>query len=100
MSPTLLLLRRSVPRRLSIEPRPDQRFYASTYGRFLTPDPYQASAKGANNPSDPGSWNRYAYVNGDPVNLIDPSGMVASLPGAGRGVTPKTVVLLWAALVR
>src|SRR5437879_584324 len=36
----------------------DQRFYASTYGRFNTADPYRASA-GA---GDPGSWNRYAYV--------------------------------------
>jgi hypothetical protein len=25
---------------------------------------------------DPGSWNRYAYVEGDPVNRIDPEGLV------------------------
>jgi hypothetical protein len=25
-------------------------------------------------PADPGSWNRYAYVAGDPVNRVDPSG--------------------------
>jgi RHS repeat-associated protein len=49
----------------------DQRFYASTYGRFNTADPYQASA----GPSDPGSWNRYAYVEGDPVNAYDPRGL-------------------------
>ena len=24
--------------------------------------------------SDPGSWNKYAYVGGDPVNFIDPAG--------------------------
>lgn len=49
----------------------DQRFYASSYGRFNTADPYRASA-GA---GDPGSWNRYAYVGGDPVNVADPSGL-------------------------
>jgi RHS repeat-associated protein len=48
----------------------DQRYYASTYGRFNTPDRYQASA----GPSDPGSWNRYSYTRGDPVNRLDPSG--------------------------
>jgi len=49
----------------------DQRYYSSTYGRFLTSDPYRASG----GPSDPGSWNRYAYVQGDPVNLNDPEGL-------------------------
>ena len=43
----------------------DQRFYASTYGRFNTPDPYQ-SGSGSGTPGDPGSWNRYTYVEGDP----------------------------------
>ena len=50
----------------------DQRYYASSYGRFNTADPYQASA----GPSDPGSWNRYAYVEGDPVNANDPRGLM------------------------
>jgi hypothetical protein len=36
----------------------------------MTPDPYKASA-GA---SDPGNWNRYAYVGGDPVNRVDRAG--------------------------
>lgn len=53
----------------------DQRYYASTYGRFNTPDPYMAAAHGANNPKVPGSWNRYAYVQGDPVNTYDPLGL-------------------------
>jgi RHS repeat-associated protein len=55
----------------------DQRFYASSYGRFNTADPYAAggAAKGSvNNAGDPGSWNRYAYTGGDPVNRNDPSG--------------------------
>jgi hypothetical protein len=49
----------------------DQRFYASTYGRFLTPDRKRRSAKRRN----PQSWNRYAYVLGDPVNKNDPKGL-------------------------
>ncbi len=49
----------------------DQRFYASTYGRFNTPDPKRRSAHARN----PGSWNRYAYTLGDPVNGNDPTGL-------------------------
>jgi hypothetical protein len=49
----------------------DQRYYATGAGRFMTADPYRASA-GA---SDPGSWNRYTYVGGDPTNLRDPRGL-------------------------
>ncbi len=48
------------------------RYYSSVYGRFLSSDPYRASG----GPSDPGSWNRYAYVQGDPVNLTDHRGLV------------------------
>ena len=69
----------------------DQRFYASTYGRFNTPDPYMASG----GPSDPGSWNRYSYTQGDPVNRFDPSGNAycdvsyadAVMPCTGSGAT-------------
>ena len=53
----------------------DQRFYASSYGRFSTPDPYQAAAKGANDLNTPISWNRYGYVLGDPINGYDPQGL-------------------------
>ncbi|MFN7173083.1 MAG: RHS repeat-associated core domain-containing protein [Fimbriimonadaceae bacterium] len=49
----------------------DQRYYGSTWGRFLTPDPYQASGGAA----EPQTWNRYIYVVGDPVNLYDPTGL-------------------------
>jgi RHS repeat-associated protein len=48
----------------------DQRYYQSQYGRFMTADPYKASA----GVESPGSWNRYAYVEGDPVNRYDPTG--------------------------
>jgi RHS repeat-associated protein len=49
----------------------DQRYYAVGMGRFNVPDPYKASG-GAR---DPGSWNRYAYVQDDPINSIDPKGL-------------------------
>ncbi len=49
----------------------DQRFFASIYGRFNTPDPYQASG----GPDEPASWNRYAYTRGDPINRVDPRGL-------------------------
>ncbi|MDZ4801026.1 MAG: RHS repeat-associated core domain-containing protein, partial [Bryobacteraceae bacterium] len=49
----------------------DQRYYAPGSGRFMSADPYQASA-GA---GDPGSWNRYSYVEGDPVNRVDATGL-------------------------
>jgi RHS repeat-associated protein len=61
----------------------DQRFYASSYGRFSTPDPYQAAAKGANSPNDPGTWNRYSYVAGDPANRVDPTGQMFELTCTG-----------------
>ena len=47
------------------------RYYSSQMGRFLSADPYVASG----GPSNPASWNRYAYVEGDPVNSGDPAGL-------------------------
>jgi len=54
----------------------DQRHYAAGSGRFTTADPYQASASQGN----PGTWNRYTYVEGDPGNLVDPLGQEACDP--------------------
>jgi RHS repeat-associated protein len=51
------------------------RYHQPGMGRFLSPDPYQASAGGAQSPGNPGSWNQYAYVKGDPVNYKDPTGL-------------------------
>ncbi len=48
----------------------DQRYYTSVLGRFMTPDPYA----GSGGPTDPGSWNRYTYTSGDPINRVDPTG--------------------------
>jgi RHS repeat-associated protein len=48
------------------------RRYNRYWGRFDQPDPYDGSYSLAN----PQSLNRYAYVNNDPVNLTDPSGLL------------------------
>jgi RHS repeat-associated protein len=53
------------------------RNYHPAWGRFTTPDPYQASAA----PADPQSWNRYAYVGGDPVNWRDQRGLFREASG-------------------
>jgi RHS repeat-associated protein len=65
----------------------DQRYYSAKFGRFLTSDPYVASG----GPAAPKSWNRYAYVEGDPVNHNDPMGLfrctvVGRVEGASGGV--------------
>jgi RHS repeat-associated protein len=48
------------------------RNYDSVKGRFDRPDPL---GLGAVKMGDPGSWNRFAYVQGDPVNYRDPKGL-------------------------
>lgn len=47
------------------------RKYDNFAGRWLTPDPYRGSARLRN----PQSFNRYVYVENDPVNFIDPLGL-------------------------
>ena len=52
-----------------------QRYYSNVTGRFFSPDPGGIATA---DPMDPGSWNRYAYVQGDPVNHQDRSGLFLS----------------------
>src|SRR5712692_5685683 len=47
------------------------RYYASTQGRFTSPDPMHSSGR----PIHPQSWNRYSYVINQPLSLIDPDGL-------------------------
>jgi RHS repeat-associated protein len=49
------------------------RRYNRWHSRFDQPDPYD----GSYNRTDPQSFNRYAYVQNDPVNFVDPSGLVS-----------------------
>src|SRR5262249_2802375 len=55
------------------------RYYANTLGRFLSPDAYSTTTGGYDS-SNPQSWNRYAYAQGDPLNLYDPPGLMAARP--------------------
>ena len=59
------------------------RYYSSAVGRFLSPDPYGGSM----NPKNPQSFNLYAYVQNDPINLYDPAGL-QSVTGQGGGIVP------------
>jgi RHS repeat-associated protein len=65
------------------------RYYANSQGRFTSPDPYVIffEMKAGRNPregaqilraytSEPQNWNRYGYSLNDPVNLIDPTGLI------------------------
>lgn len=52
----------------------DARYYSSTQGRFTSIDPLAASGQ----PTNPQTWNRYAYVLNNPAALIDPTGMSPS----------------------
>jgi len=46
------------------------RFDSSSFGRFMSPDPNNVGAAAI----DPQSWNGYAYVRNNPLNLTDPDG--------------------------
>src|SRR5262249_45365347 len=47
------------------------RYFSSAQGRYTSTDPLMASAK----PSNPQTWNRYAYGLNNPLRFIDPDGM-------------------------
>jgi RHS repeat-associated protein len=49
-----------------------ERQFRSSQGRWLSPDP---AGLGAVDPTNPQSWNRYAYVVNSPLLLVDPAGM-------------------------
>ena len=68
----------------------NKRYFSNAYGRFMTPDPYQASG----GPSDPGSWNRYTYTRADPVNRRDPLGLADCTTcddGPDNGYCPASI---------
>jgi RHS repeat-associated protein len=58
----------------------EQRYYNNGTGRFWSVDPGGVATA---NPSNPTSLNRYAYVNGDPVNHRDPRGLYQVIVGEG-----------------
>jgi RHS repeat-associated protein len=48
------------------------RYYASSMGRFMSPDP---SGLLAQHPEDPQSWNLYAYARNNPLIYLEPNGL-------------------------
>jgi RHS repeat-associated protein len=52
------------------------RKYENQGGRWTSPDPFISSINLAN----PQSFNRYSYVENEPTNFIDPSGLFAYIP--------------------
>jgi RHS repeat-associated protein len=51
------------------------RKYDNFAGRWTTPDPVSGTA------ANPQTLNRYSYTTNDPVNLLDPSGLMPCVPG-------------------
>jgi RHS repeat-associated protein len=47
------------------------RYYASSMGRFTSPDPMLNSGR----PDNPQTWNRYSYALNNPLTVTDPTGM-------------------------
>jgi len=47
--------------------------YNSKHGRFTSVDPLKDSSTA----NDPQSWNRYTYTYKNPLNYVDPTGLVA-----------------------
>ena len=54
----------------------------------MTADRYHTTT----GPRDPGSWNRYAYVQGDPINANDPRGMFCAMTTVGTTAATQAVV--------
>jgi RHS repeat-associated protein len=57
------------------------RHLSGAQGRFQSVDPGNAGA----DPSDPQTWNGYAYVGNNPLSYTDPSGMYAAAGGGDGG---------------
>ena len=56
------------------------REYSNMDGRWFSPDPYP----GSYDPSNPQSFNRYAYVLSNPLSAIDPSGPQCTADSLGN----------------
>jgi len=61
------------------------RKYDPSAGRWLSPDP---AGWGVVNQADPQSLDRYAYLENQPLSLIDPEGLAPPCPVSSDGVTP------------
>jgi RHS repeat-associated protein len=67
------------------------RKYENASGRWTSPDPYSSSMT----ITSPQSFNRYAYVQNDPVNFVDPSGLFLARPTPPSPDYPWDNWLFW-----
>jgi len=62
----------------------EARYYGSSMGRFMSPDPILSSG----HDDDPQTWNKYAYARNNPLRYSDPTGLDFSLGcGTNNGTT-------------
>ncbi len=68
------------------------RYYDSDSSRFLSADPLRESGE----PTNPQSWNRYAYALNNPLKFVDPDGQspIVAVAGALTVAVTVAVVLL------
>jgi RHS repeat-associated protein len=66
------------------------RQYDNLSGRWTAPDPYGGSMT----PESPQSFNRYVYVNNDPINKVDPTGLMLSDIGVYQINDPEEAATL------
>jgi RHS repeat-associated protein len=66
----------------------NKRYFGSSLGRFMTPDPLVLQRLPANafflHLGNPQSWNKYAYVMNNPLSLTDPTGLDFYLTCSGK----------------
>lgn len=55
------------------------RYYSPNLGRFMSVDPVGGTIGSSQ------SWNRYSYVLNNPLNLVDPTGMMNDVPNTMSG---------------
>jgi RHS repeat-associated protein len=63
------------------------RHYSSQFGRFMSPDPLGNVVP---DPTNPQTWNQYAYVVNNPLTFIDPSGQEFCRTADWTGDDPNT----------
>lgn len=56
------------------------RYFGSSMGRFMSPDPLMATPERL---LDPQEWNMYAYARNNPLTITDPTGLDIWLQGCG-----------------